>query len=280
MIDYLDELAHPEHVEQQQVLIASLAGELRHVGHKVPSEFPFLVSWLDFLYVRVHVANQTLHDLSDSGIFDSGIGLQAFFRDSIGFALHGCHRSSSTAGASDLRFSDERAGLKMKFPGQRIPANEYIRPAASRSRRKVQMYPALKQTVYGHFAADAVAGGAFEGEYAAPHPDGTWIRLVENRRQGFMLLDPSRNIMIDSNCRGTGPMVKTREKFATQVNSDILVAVRTLAEKEGRQIQALIDEALADLIEKHKKAAPRAHVMGAYLASHEKYAPLYKKLAE
>ena len=75
-------------------------------------------------------------------------------------------------------------------------------------------------------------------------------------------------------------MSATREKFATQVNSKILSTVRALAEKEGRQLQALVDEALADLIEKRKKGTPRAHVMGAYLASHEKYAPLYKKLAK
>jgi hypothetical protein len=75
-------------------------------------------------------------------------------------------------------------------------------------------------------------------------------------------------------------MSQTREKFATQVNSEILLAVRRLADKEGRQIQALVDEAFADLIEKRKRATPRAHVMGAYLASHEKYGPLYKKLAE
>jgi len=75
-------------------------------------------------------------------------------------------------------------------------------------------------------------------------------------------------------------MSATREKFATQVNSEILSAVRTIAEKEGRQLQALVDEAFTDLIEKRKKAMPRPHVMGAYLASHEKYAPLYKKLAK
>jgi hypothetical protein len=75
-------------------------------------------------------------------------------------------------------------------------------------------------------------------------------------------------------------MAQTREKFATQVNSEILSVVRSLAEKEGRQLQALVEEALADLIEKHNNARPRAHVMGAYLASHEKYGPLYKKLAE
>ena len=75
-------------------------------------------------------------------------------------------------------------------------------------------------------------------------------------------------------------MAQTREKFATQVNSEILTAVRSLAEKEGRQLQALVDEAFTDLIEKRKNVTPRAHVMGAYLASHEKYGTLYKKLAE
>ncbi len=75
-------------------------------------------------------------------------------------------------------------------------------------------------------------------------------------------------------------MPQTREKFATQVNSDILTAVRSLSVAEGRQLQALVEEALADLIEKRKKSNPRAHVMGAYLGSHEKFGPLYKKLAE
>ncbi|WP_439620943.1 hypothetical protein [Hyphomonas sp.] len=73
---------------------------------------------------------------------------------------------------------------------------------------------------------------------------------------------------------------KAREKFATQVSSEILAAVRDLAQVEGRQLQALVDEALADLIEKRKQGRPRTHVMSAYQASHDKYAPLYRKLAE
>ena len=76
------------------------------------------------------------------------------------------------------------------------------------------------------------------------------------------------------------PVPPTREKFATQVNSKILSAVRSLAEKEGRQLQVLVEEALADLIEKRKGSRPRARVMDAYLTSHDRYASLYKKLAE
>ena len=75
-------------------------------------------------------------------------------------------------------------------------------------------------------------------------------------------------------------MSQPREKFATQVNSEILSAVRALADQEGRQLQSLVDEAFADLIEKRRNGKPRPHVLGAYLASHEKYGRLYKKLAE
>jgi len=73
---------------------------------------------------------------------------------------------------------------------------------------------------------------------------------------------------------------KAREKFATQVNSEILSSIRTIAQSEGRQLQALVDEALADLIEKRNKSQPRAAVMAAYQDSHAKFGPLYKKLAE
>jgi hypothetical protein len=72
----------------------------------------------------------------------------------------------------------------------------------------------------------------------------------------------------------------SREKFATQVDSETLAAVRALAREEGRQLQALVDEALSDLIDKRTNASPRPRVIGTYLASHEKYRSLYKKLAE
>jgi hypothetical protein len=71
-----------------------------------------------------------------------------------------------------------------------------------------------------------------------------------------------------------------REKFATQVDTDLLSALRTLAREEGRQLQALVEEALSDLVDKHRQARPRPHVMAAYLGSHEKFGSLYKKLAE
>jgi len=75
-------------------------------------------------------------------------------------------------------------------------------------------------------------------------------------------------------------MTTAREKFATQVDPEILARLRELAGKEGRQLQTLVDEALSDLVEKYKGSKPRADVMALYQASLEKYGPLYKKLAE
>ena len=75
-------------------------------------------------------------------------------------------------------------------------------------------------------------------------------------------------------------MTRTREKFATQVDSALLTDLRDLAKQEGRQIQALVDEAFATLIEQRRQSAARGHVMAAYQASHRRFAPLYKKLAE
>jgi mRNA-degrading endonuclease RelE of RelBE toxin-antitoxin system len=75
-------------------------------------------------------------------------------------------------------------------------------------------------------------------------------------------------------------MATIREKFATQVNAKTLAALRRLAEKEGRQLQALVDEALADLLEKRRTGRPRTRVMDAYQRSHARYGELYKKLAQ
>lgn len=72
--------------------------------------------------------------------------------------------------------------------------------------------------------------------------------------------------------------MSTRVKFATQVDGDLLAAARKLARKEGRQIQALIEEALTDLLEKRQSARPRAHVIAHLEASLAQFDTLYGKL--
>lgn len=75
-----------------------------------------------------------------------------------------------------------------------------------------------------------------------------------------------------------------RETFATQVSAErvsakTLAAVRRVAEKEGRQLQSVVEQALLDLLEKRRSGKPRAHVMSAYQRSHGPFCELYKKLA-
>jgi hypothetical protein len=72
----------------------------------------------------------------------------------------------------------------------------------------------------------------------------------------------------------------SREKFPTQVNAKTLAAVRRLAEKEGRQVQVLVEEALNDLLEKRRTGRPRPHVMEAHRRSLAQYGEVYKKLAQ
>jgi len=74
--------------------------------------------------------------------------------------------------------------------------------------------------------------------------------------------------------------MSAREKFATQVDSQLLADLRDLAKVEGRQIQALVEEAFASLIEERRRSKARPHVMGAYQASHARFGSLYEKLAK
>ncbi len=70
-----------------------------------------------------------------------------------------------------------------------------------------------------------------------------------------------------------------RVKFATQLDAELIDAVRGFAQSEGRQIQSVMEEALADLLEKRRRSQPRRHVMAQYEASVRSFGPLYERLA-
>jgi len=71
-----------------------------------------------------------------------------------------------------------------------------------------------------------------------------------------------------------------RRRFTTQVDSVLLDELRALARDEGRQIQALVDEAIAALLEQRRQGTARPHVMAAYRRSHARFAALYEKLVK
>ena len=83
-----------------------------------------------------------------------------------------------------------------------------------------------------------------------------------------------RNIMMDQ------VMSVGRVKFATQVDAILLESVRQLAKAEGRQIQAVVEDALRQHLEAKSPLKGREHVMAAYLESTRRFSGLYEKLAK
>lgn len=49
---------------------------------------------------------------------------------------------------------------------------------------------------------------------------------------------------------------------------------------EGRQFQAVLDEALRDYIDRHQKKRPRRHAMAAFASSVQEFDSLYRELAK
>jgi metal-responsive CopG/Arc/MetJ family transcriptional regulator len=71
-----------------------------------------------------------------------------------------------------------------------------------------------------------------------------------------------------------------RQKFATQIRAELLDEIRGIAQAEGRQLQGVVEDALRVYLAERKRAHPRRHVMALYEFSHEKFAPLYERLAK
>lgn len=75
-------------------------------------------------------------------------------------------------------------------------------------------------------------------------------------------------------------MAKPREKFSSQADPELLTAVRDIAETEGRQFQAVLEDAMRDYIERRAKDRPRRHVLEALGDSLEDFDDLYRELAK
>ncbi|MFP4315609.1 MAG: hypothetical protein ACLFQR_05235 [Desulfovibrionales bacterium] len=75
-------------------------------------------------------------------------------------------------------------------------------------------------------------------------------------------------------------MKTTKIKFSSQADPDVLGAVKEIAEKEGKNLQVLLDEAMRDLIEKRHAGKPRRHVLEAFGESLADFDQLYRELAD
>ena len=71
-----------------------------------------------------------------------------------------------------------------------------------------------------------------------------------------------------------------REKFSSQASPEVLAALRQIAESQGRQFQAVLDEAMRDYIDRQQRERPRRHVMATFASSLEEFDSLYRELAK
>ena len=74
--------------------------------------------------------------------------------------------------------------------------------------------------------------------------------------------------------------IAVREKFSSQAAPEVLAALRRIAESQGRQFQAVLDEALRDYIDRQQKERPRRHVMASFASSLDEFDSLYRELAK
>ena len=71
-----------------------------------------------------------------------------------------------------------------------------------------------------------------------------------------------------------------REKFSSQAAPDVLLAIRRIAESQGRHFQAVLDDALRDYIDRQQRERPRRQVMDAFASSLDEFGHLYRELAK
>lgn len=61
-----------------------------------------------------------------------------------------------------------------------------------------------------------------------------------------------------------------RQKYASQADPELLSAMRDAAKTEGRQFQAVMEDAMRDYLERRNSAIPRERVLAHLRASIEK----------
>lgn len=75
-------------------------------------------------------------------------------------------------------------------------------------------------------------------------------------------------------------MVAKREKFSSQAAPELLSKMREIAKSDGRQLQAVLEDAMRDYIENRERPNIRPEVMAHYRTSVRRHRRLYELLAE
>ena len=71
-----------------------------------------------------------------------------------------------------------------------------------------------------------------------------------------------------------------RVKFASQMEPDLYEDLKSVAQEDGRQIQAVLEDAVRSYIGNRKRPMARRHVLDALEVSMIEHDALYQKLAK
>ena len=75
-------------------------------------------------------------------------------------------------------------------------------------------------------------------------------------------------------------MSAVRQKFSSQADPQLLAELKMIAREEGRQFQAVLEQAMREFIEHKRNNKPRGHVLAHFRTSVEKNRRLGKLLAQ
>ncbi len=75
-------------------------------------------------------------------------------------------------------------------------------------------------------------------------------------------------------------MVVQRKKFASQADPELLERMRDVARSEGRQFQAVLEDAMREYLSNRDREEPRARVLAHFRASVERNRRLGELLAK
>lgn len=69
-------------------------------------------------------------------------------------------------------------------------------------------------------------------------------------------------------------------KYSSQAEPEVLEAMQAVADREGRQLQAVLGEAMKEYLARKQQQAPRRNVLEAFQESLRERDELYRSLAK
>jgi hypothetical protein len=75
-------------------------------------------------------------------------------------------------------------------------------------------------------------------------------------------------------------LMKTLRKYSSQAEPEVLKALQAVADREGRQLQAVIGDAMREYLARRQQQAPRRNVLESFQKSLKERDELYRKLAK